>query len=253
MTLKGEGVQTRVVCGYNPCYNRKPDSSTSYQQHRRYFITKKGDLTCPRTKFREDLVSQLKKWREDGDRLIVCLDANEHIYKKSIGRTLTDIEGGLAMREVVGAFTNQQVGPTFFRGSKQIDGVWATLDISVCNAAIMPAGYGIGDHRLFVIDFAELDVIGISRQKVVQPTSRRLNTKIPRVAAEYARILEEKVLAHRLIERMGAAHRRSKSKASAIKRLNKVDKELGQYMRYAEKKCRKIKSGRIPFSPEASL
>jgi hypothetical protein len=73
------------------------------------------------------------------------------------------------------------------------------------------------------------------------------------VAAEYARILEEKVLAHRLIERMGAAHRKSKSKASAIKRLNKVDKELGQYMRYAERKCRKIKLGRIPFSPEASL
>jgi hypothetical protein len=52
---------------------------------------------------------------------------------------------------------------------------------------------------------------------------------------------------------MGAAHRKSKTKASAIKRLNKVDKELGEYMRYAERKCRKIKSGRIPFSPEASL
>jgi len=88
------------------------------------------------------------------------------------------------MREVVGAFTNQPVGPTFFRGSKPIDGVWATSDISVCNAAIMPAGYGIGDHRLFVIDFAESDVIEISQQKVVRPTSRRLNTKIPRVAAE---------------------------------------------------------------------
>jgi len=111
------------------------------------------------------------------------------------------------MREVVGAFTNQLVGPTFFRGSKPIDGVWATSDISMCNAAFLPAGYGICDHHLFVIDFAESDVIGISRQKVVRPTSRRLNTKIPRVAAEYARILEEKVLAHRLIEQMGAAHR----------------------------------------------
>ena len=93
----------------------------------------------PTHQIREDLVSQLKKWREAGDSLIVCLDANEHIYKKSIGRMLTDTEG-LAMREVVGAFTNQQVGPTFFRGSKPIDGVWATSDISVCNAAIMPAG-----------------------------------------------------------------------------------------------------------------
>jgi hypothetical protein len=206
MTLKGDGVQTRVVCGYNPCYNRKLKSSTSYQQHRRYFITKKGDLTCPQTKFREDLVTQLKKWREDGNRLIVCLDANEHIYKNSIGQTLTDIEG-LAMREIIGAITNQPVGPAFFQGSKPIDGVWATSDISVCNAAIMPGGYGIGDHHLFVIDFAESDVIGISQQKVVRPTSQHLNTKIPRVAAEYARILEEKVLAHRLIERMGPTHR----------------------------------------------
>ena len=113
--------------------------------------------------------------------------------------------------------------------------------------------YGIGNHCLFVIDFAASDVIGISRQKVVRPTSRRLNTEIPKVEAEYARILEEKVLAHRLFEQMGTAHRKSKSKASAIKHLNKLDKELGQYMRYAERKCRKIKSGRIPFSPEASL
>ncbi len=52
---------------------------------------------------------------------------------------------------------------------------------------------------------------------------------------------------------MGAAHQKSKSRASARRHLNKLDKELGQYMHYAEKKCRKIKSCRIPFSLEASL
>ncbi len=252
MTLKGEGVQTRVVCGYNPCYNKNPSSSTSYQQHRRYFITKKGDLTCPQTKFREDFVAQLTKWRVEGNHLIVCLDANKHIYKKSIGKALTDIDG-LAMREVVGDFTRQPFVPTYIRGSKPIDGVWATSKISVCNAAITPAGYGIGNHRLFVIDFSTADMIGISRQKVARLTSRQLNTKIPRVAAAYARILEGKVLSHRLIERMDAVHRKSKSRALARRCLNKLDKELGQYMHYAEKKCCKIKSGWIPFSPEASL
>jgi hypothetical protein len=122
MTLKGEGVHTRVMCSYNPCYNKNPNSSTSYQQHRRYFITKKGDLTCSQTEFREDLVAQLKKWRKEGDHLIVCLDAKEHIYKKSVGKALTDIDG-LAMSEVVGDFTRQPVGPTYFQGSKPIDGV----------------------------------------------------------------------------------------------------------------------------------
>jgi hypothetical protein len=39
MTFKGENALTCVVCRYNPCFNAKPDSSTSYQHHRWYFIT----------------------------------------------------------------------------------------------------------------------------------------------------------------------------------------------------------------------
>ena len=146
MTLWGDGVRTRVVCGYNPCYNKNPNSSTTYQQHRQFFITQRKDLTCPPTKFREDLVAQLMQWRKDGDHLIVCLDANKHIYKKSISKALTDIKG-LAMKEVVGEFTCTPIGSTFFLGSKSINSVWATSDNAVCNAAIMPAGYGIDDHQ----------------------------------------------------------------------------------------------------------
>jgi hypothetical protein len=166
MMLKGDGVTTRVVCGYNPCFIRNPDSSTTYQQYRQFIITQKKDLTCPCTKFREDLVGQLKQWREDGDRLVVCLDANKNIYKKLIGKALMDIKG-LVMKEVVGEFTRQPVGPTFFGGSKPIDGIWATSDITVSNACIMPAGYGIGDHRMFVIDFDAEDIIGQAPPRVI--------------------------------------------------------------------------------------
>ncbi len=98
--------------------------------------------------------------------MIVCPDANEDIYKKSLGKSLTDIDG-LAMKGVVGDFTGTPVGVTFFRGSKPIDGVWATSDIMVCNASIMPAGYGIRDHRLFLIDFASSNIIRNTASKVV--------------------------------------------------------------------------------------
>ncbi len=134
----------------------------------------------------------MSRWRSEGDKLIVCLDTNEHIYRKAIGKSLMNIEG-LAMKEVVGEFTGKKIGTTFFRGSKPIDGVWATSDITVSNAAIMPAGYGIG---LFVIDFASKDIVGTSPPKIVRPASRRLNTKLPRVAAEYSRLLEEKIIEH---------------------------------------------------------
>jgi hypothetical protein len=246
MMLKGDGVTMQVVCGYNPCFNRNPDSNTTYQQHRQFFITQKKDLTCPCKKIREDLVGQLKQWREDGDQLIICLNANKNIYKKSIGKALTDIKE-LAMKEVVGEFTRQPVGPTFFRGSKPINGIWATSDITISNACIMPAGYGLGDHCMFVIDFNAKDIIGQAPPRVIQATLRRLNTRIPRVANKYVRILEEKVLRHRLIERMGAVHTSSKSHQKLTKRINRIDRELGQYMRNAEKKCQKKSQTKSPF------
>lgn len=51
MTLKGADTRTRIVCGYNPCGNDKPHSKTVYHQQRRYWITKRNSLVCPRVKF----------------------------------------------------------------------------------------------------------------------------------------------------------------------------------------------------------
>jgi hypothetical protein len=251
-TLTGhQGITTRIICGYNPCGSGNLESGTVYAQHRRYFMNR-GCLTCPRTKFRQDLQEVLQKWRSQGDRLIVCLDANEHIYKKSIGKMLTN-SSGLAMREVVGSFTGKPIGPTFFRGSKPIDGVWATSDVSIAGACVMPAGFGVGDHRLFVIDIQTASLIGNNPIRVLRPCARRLNTKLPGVVAKYNDKLEDLVLEHRIIERMGIAHECSRSDVQAKKRMDAVDREFKEYKISAEKGCRKIKSGTIPFSPESEV
>jgi hypothetical protein len=70
----------------------------------------------------EDLLRQMKQWRKDGERLILCLDANENIYHGEPGRQLTELDG-LGMKEVVGEFTARQLGATYFRGSEPIDRV----------------------------------------------------------------------------------------------------------------------------------
>ncbi len=155
--------------------------------------------------FREDLVEQLQRWRAQRDKLIVCLDANEDVYKKSIGKALASVDS-LAMKEVLGTFTGKQIGLTYFRESKPIDAVWATSDIQVAGACIMPAGYEIGDHRLFVIDFVASLLIGTSPKRIVQPQARRLNCKIPGAVEQYNKRLEEKTLCHRLIKQLGQVH-----------------------------------------------
>ena len=253
MVFRGSnGITTRIVCGYNSCYNKKKQSKTSYQQARRYFITKEKDLTCPRKRFRDDLVKQLKQWRADGDRLIVCLDANEDIYRHELGKRLADADG-LNMREVVGEFTGSKLGATYFRGTKPIDGIWATNDLQVVGACVMPAGYGIGDHRLFVVDFLLNSMIGVAPPKIVRLAARRLNTKLPNVAGKYRESFESKLVEHKLNSRLVAAEKSGKSVEEIRYEVNKIDVDSKQYMQYAEKRCRKIKSGRIPFSPEAAV
>ncbi len=96
----------------------------------------------------------------------MCMDVNVDIYQKELKQALTNSDG-LSMSEVVGEFTGTPVGPTFFCGSKPIDRVWATKDIQVVNACVMPAGFGVGDHRMFVVDFRLQSLVGSSPSKVV--------------------------------------------------------------------------------------
>ncbi len=82
------------------------------------------------------------------------------------------------MVEAVGEFTEKKIGPTFFWGSKTIDGIWTTTDVIVMHACVMPTGFGVGDHHLFVIDMQAASLIGEEPLKVQQFTSRQLNTKV---------------------------------------------------------------------------
>ena len=81
-----DGVVTYVVCGYNPTANNKVESGTKYQQHQRFCIDKHKDLICPRKLFLNDLIKQLETQREEGAWIVLCADANEHIFDKALGK-----------------------------------------------------------------------------------------------------------------------------------------------------------------------
>jgi hypothetical protein len=65
--------------------------------------------------------------------------------------------------------------------------------------------------------------------------------------------LERLHLRHCIIEQLGRAHEESTDNVEEEKRINVINREGEQYMMSAEKKCQKIKSGWIPFSPEAAV
>ncbi len=161
---------------------------------------------------------------------------------------------GLNMSEVVGDFTRKRIGATFFHGSKPIDRVWTMQDIVITHACVMPARIGIGDHRMFVIDVKEETILRTAPFRVKRFASRRLNTKVSNGATKkYLTKLEEGLSQHRLIEKICKLHMQCKSKRKSQNELNKLDWQSKDMIINAERKCRRIKSGRIPFSPESAL
>jgi len=246
------GHKTRIITAYNPCKNTSVNSGTTYQQQRRYFITKKKDLTCPRKIFQRDLIRQLKSWRESGDRIILFMDHNEHAIKGPLGRELGK-KDGLDLREAILQYTGKSPGATFFRGSKPINGIWVSGDLDISNACVMPFGYGVGDHRAFVLDLPLESVIGINPVKIVRPVGRRLNSRLAECCTAYIESLESNIRQHRLLERLHDAHTGIYSNEERARKITQIDEEGKAYMKRAEKICRKIKCCRIPFSPEAAI
>ena len=89
MEFRGkDGHCTVVITGYVPCRNNKPDSGTSYQQLKRYYVNKKHSDVEPRKQWLEDFLKQLKAWKEEGKRLVVCLDTR---MKTSMLTSLGDL------------------------------------------------------------------------------------------------------------------------------------------------------------------
>ena len=88
MVFQGyKGIKTRIVCGDKSCHNKKMESRTSYHKKHRYLVLKEKDLTFPMKRLHGDLIRQLKDWREEGDRIILCMDAKEVIRKRALKNT----------------------------------------------------------------------------------------------------------------------------------------------------------------------
>ena len=167
MLLGGNnGHQMRIISAYNPCKNKSVNSGTTYQQQRRYFITQKKDLTCPRTLFWGNLIKQIKSWQETGDKIILLIDHNKHATNRLLGILLRD-RNRLDLREAIVQLTGTSPGATFFRGSKPINKIWVSGNINISNACVMPFGYGVGNHCAFILDAPLESLIRVDPVKIV--------------------------------------------------------------------------------------
>ena len=248
--LSGTTTTTRIVVAYAACKSRKQAHSATIAQQRRYWRLQ-GNRQCPRKLFREQLLNMLQEWRSEGEKIILLIDSNEDMENGTLARCLSSID--LQMYDVIKARSGIQGPNTFIRGSRQIDGAWATPDINVKAACFLPFFFGIGDHRGIVLDIPRDQLIGGNSKSIAKPVARRLRCDESRIWSAYNQRLVLYIRQHRIQAKIDhITNNVILSKEAQRRALHAIDQVVTEGMISAEKKCRKFHKGNVPFSPQLS-
>ncbi len=164
----------------------------------------KKDLTCPLILFCKHLIKHIKQWRASGERIVLFMDHNEHVIKGPLGKALPNKDGPDLSKAIM-LHMGASPGATFFRGSQPIDCLWVSNDLDISNACVMLFGFGVGNHRAFILGIPLELLVGVNPVKIIRPVSRCLNSRLPKCGQAYIDSLEANIIQHRLLERLSSS------------------------------------------------
>ena len=98
------------------------------------------------------------------------IDANEDLNKGQLGKAFRKMK----LRDLVEETTKKPGPSTHHRGTRQLDGAFASEDVDCIGARFLPLWTIMGDHRGIVIDIPDQILYGEQLLKVVYPQCRRL-------------------------------------------------------------------------------
>jgi hypothetical protein len=140
-----------------------------------------------------NFLAMLQVWRQQGDRLLIFIDMNEHI-----------LNGPLAKRMQMGLeeATHQHWGDikphTYVGGKEPIDAVFHNPDLEVTSTLQLSFYDGVSDHRTVLVDISTWSAIGKQEFPVVHPHAWRLNSKNNSGRVKYLRYLETQMATHKM-------------------------------------------------------
>ena len=242
--------KVRMITAYNCVKSRSAGGhKTVYAQQRRFFL-QAGRDTCPRKAFCEDLCGFISSSINDKFSIVVALDANENMQIGKIARSFR----GLGLVDSITSITSNTPPGTHIRGSKQIDGIWTSSDVSVSACSFCPFNFGVGDHRIILVDLVKDNLFGAVPSNPYRPKMRRLISSNSASVDSYLSYTKEKIKLHKIIPKLNKLINESPpshpERSATI--LNQLDDQLHQIFTSAEKQCRKIRCGQVDFSPELS-
>ena len=243
------GRYLRIVSVYRPC--RSENDNSAYMAQYRYSLRFR-EGRCPRELLLIDLLQDITAWKEQGDSIIVAGDFNEDIRSELFEMWKEDTGLEDVFMERNGGI--HKLPPTFNRGSNPIDTIMCTAGFQVVKAGYLSFGEGVGDHRPLFMDVTIASTLGVNVSVPTTMAARRLKLLDPRIVKKYNKLLIKFFRKFSLLDQILLLQDRPSGHLSDEEAANyeRLDAIRIRGMVYAERHCRKLKMGGIPWTPELS-
>jgi hypothetical protein len=237
----------RLIAAYRCVKNIHGPLSTWNQQ--RFILDSTNRTEDPIDAFDNDLINSTKKWIALGEQIIVGIDVNEDVRTGSFARRLR-LECGL--REVMFGTYGLNLPNTYARGSVPIDGLFVSQSLFQCQCGYTDI---VCDHRMLWIDVPVELALGYSPSAIAKPSPKRLILQDPRIVKKYNKILHEHLEKHEVLSQIRKLEDEIEGKMTPaqMSEYNRLDTFRIQAALIAQKRCRKLCMGAVPYSPKLSL
>ena len=248
LTLTGKnGLKTTFITCYCPVVSGSTGSA--YAQHLIYMAENKesvpDNIVCPRQLFGYDLRKAITKYTNMGNQMIVCGDFNSEYS----GLSEWFLDEGL--QDII-AEKNGKMPITYQRSKEDpLDCVFGSPSIKITNGGCLSFDKLISDHRGVWFDIPNETLFGFNPQQINHPEARRLKMVDPRVVKRYNDFLHERCVNDNLYAKWDKLHKLATKKLTneMMNEYENLDLLLEKHMEKAELKCRKLKMGKVPWSP----
>lgn len=242
--LKGKNQRKcRIVCAYCPCRSTGPYSTYALQV---VGLAKSNITVCPRTQFWSDLKTFITSCKDNNEHVIVMGDWNS-TYNEVV-RWMDE----MGMKDLIVDRHKGEPPPTCKKSREHpIDAIFGPASFTSWRGGYLAFDYLEGDHRGLWCDIPVEFILRYRMQHPAHAGARRLKTSDPRIRRKYTRTLHKSLEKENVYEKMTTlqASMQQGILPTDLIRFKELDSIINSAMRTAERSCRKLCTGIIPWSP----
>lgn len=242
--LKGKnGHLCRVICAYCPCRSSGPSSTYALQV---IGLSKNQIFVCPRIQFWIDLKDYITQCKDANEQVIIMGDWNSKYddvvkWMKAVG-----------LKDIIVDRHQGSPPPTCERSRDHpIDAIFGPDSLTCWRGGYLSIDFLESDHRGLWCDIPMEFLLGYNMQHPAHAGARRLKTTDPRITHKYTKELHKLLTQENIYERLNTLHQSMQTTIlpTDLIHFEELDAFITNAMTIAEKGCRKLRTGIVPWSP----